>query len=264
MPKYQIKKTKLKELKPTTSALARYDWNSCRDDYINGMADEDGAIVFPPNKVLAEKYGIPLQSLLNKISKERWSDHRSAREREKSIEIHQLRLKKLAKKAVVFDETTADGAQLAQKLIADRLAELVRIRERDQARISRVLDDWEVADDEEIDMEALKIELRPMMWSTEIFELAKAQSLFAETGRRALGIKEDETGETINNQINLSVTQNVQRELTSDDETRAAALLGILNNPNLVLPGFTRAPDIDAEVVEEALEITAAPEGTDE
>lgn len=261
MPKYQISKPKLKELKPTTSALARYNWNDAREDYINGMLDDEGVLVFPKNKDLAEKYGIPLQSLLNKITKERWSDHRSAREREKSLELHKTRMKKLAKKAVIFDETTADAAQRAQQLIADRIEELYQVRERDKARIQAVLEEWDVTDPESLDMEALKIQLRPMIWSTEIFELAKALSLFAESGRRALGIKENETGTTMNQQINIEVTS-VQKELTSDDETRAAAILEVMRNPRLVLPGFT-APDIEGEVIEEAKEITAGPEPTD-
>lgn len=258
MPKYKIKKPQLKELKPTTSPLARYDWNSAREDYINGWKDSDDVIVFPKNKELAERYGIPLQSLLNKITKERWADHRSARERERSIETHQLRLKTLAKKAVIFDETTADAAQVAQKLILERLLELDQIRSRDRARIQAVLDDWDATDPNSVDMEALKAELRPMMWSTEIFELAKAMNLFAESGRRALGIKEDETGVTMNNQINIEIgTQNIQSELGSDDEARAAALLKVIRNPNLVIPELT-VPDlvVDAEVVEEQLEIT--------
>lgn len=262
MPKYTLQKPKLKELKPTTSALARYDWNSARDDYINGMLDDDNVLVFPKNKELAEKYGIPLQSLLNKITKERWADHRSAREREKSLELHKTRMKKLAKKAVIFDETTADAAQRAQQLIADRIEELYQVRERDKARIQAVLEEWDVTDPEDLDMEALKVQLRPMIWSTEIFELAKALSLFAESGRRALGIKEDETGITMNQQINIEVN-NVQKEMSSDDETRAAAILEVMRNPRLVLPGFN-APVIDGEVVEEAKEITTAPEPTDD
>lgn len=257
MTNYKLKKTtKLKELKPTTSSLARYDWNSAREDYINGCRDEDGAIVYLKNTDLAAKYGIPYQSLVNKITKERWSDHRSAREREKSIEVHQLRLKKLAKKAVVFDETTADAAQLAQKLILDRLVELSQIRERDKARIQAILEDWDATDPQDVDMEALKIELRPMMWSTEVFELIKSLNLAAESGRRALGIKEDETGVTMNNQINIEIgTQNVQSTLNSDDEARASALLQVIRNPNLVIPGLTDTV-VDAEVVTEQLEIT--------
>ena len=202
--------------------------------------------------------------MLNKITKERWSDHRKAREREKSIEIHQQRLKKLAKKAVIFDETTADAAQVAQKLILERLLELDQIRQRDRARIQAVLDDWDSTDPGSVDMEALKIELRPMMWSTEIFELAKAMNLFAESGRRALGIKEDETGVTMNNQINIEIgTQNVQSALSSDDEARAAALLQVIRNPNLVIPGLT-SPVVEAEVVEEPLEITDGSENDSE
>lgn len=256
MANYKLTKPKLKELKPTTSALARYDWNSAREDYINGWLDSDGAIVYPKNKELAEKYDIPAQSLANKINKERWNDHRNAREREKSIEIHQMRLKKLAKKAVVFDETTADAAQIAQKLILDRLQELYEVRERDKARIQNVLEEWDNADPDSVDMEALKIELRPMMWSTEVFELAKAQSLFAETGRRALGIKDDETGVTMNNQVNIEINaQSVQSELNSDDEARAAAILQVIRNPNLIIPGMVQ-PSTDESIAVEQLEIT--------
>ena len=257
----RIKKTKLSPLPDKNRKNAVYDWLSIREDYINGTEQEDGIVVYPTPTELSEKYGVPYQSLLNKSHKERWNDHRAARTREKNIAIHQERVKKLAKKAVIFDETTVDAAQVAQKLVLDRLMELESIRERDKARIQRVLAEWDVTEDSDVDMEALRKELRPMIWSTEIFELAKSLSLFAESGRRALGIKEDETALTMNQQINIQmVSQNAQDELDSDDENRARAILQIIRNPNLVIPNLVEpetVPELENIVEAEVLEIEA-------
>lgn len=254
MPPRKFKKPKLTELKPISDS-ARYDWAHAREDYINGITDDEGVVRYPKNAEICEKYNIPSQSLSNRINKERWADHRAARQREQSIALHQARLKKMAKKAVIFDETTADAAQVAQKIILERLLELDQIRIRDRVRIQRILDEWDETAPEDVDMDYIKQQIKPLMWSTEIFELAKAMSLFAESGRRALGIKEDETGITMNNNVSIEINSvNSNNVLTSDDETRAAALLQVLRNPNLIIPGLTDKKE-SIEQVDKPLEL---------
>ena len=254
MANYKPRKPKLPPLPVESDSRAKYDWVSARRDYIEGIVDGDGTLVYPKNADISEKYGIPGQSLANKIHKERWADHRNANERERALEIQKQRTKLLAKKAVVFDETAADAAQTAMKIIAERLLIIDAINQHDINRQKALL----MA--EEDGLEASYDELRPRWTFAEISELSKAFANFHEAGRKALGIKDDESGVTNNQTVNIEITTNVTEELRRNDETRQKALLSVLTNPNLVLPGVTD-PVVDAELVEdETLELTTGEE----
>lgn len=235
MPRYKAhKKTSLPPLPTKPDVRERYDWSGARQDYINGVTDADGTLVYPKNIELSEKYNIPVQSLANKVHKERWNDHRQANERARAIQIQKDRTKLLAKKAVIFDETAADAASTAMKIIADRLFMIDKINQKDLARQAALL---EIEETEGV--EAQYDELRPRWTFAEVSELSKAFANFHEAGRRALGIKDDESGVNNTQIVNVEITQNITDELKRDDETRQKALMSVLMNPNLVLPGVT-------------------------
>jgi hypothetical protein len=258
--KYRVAK-KLPPLPITTDHRARYDWNHARRDYVEGVIDEDGTLVYPNNKQIAEKYDIPIQSLANKIHKERWRDHRVARERERSLEVQQERVKKLAKKAVIFDETTLNAAQAGIRIILNRLLLIADLDETDEQRIRGLKQAYENGEADDADFQK---EIRRWVYYAEITELSKALEKFQIAGRTAAGIKEDESAITQNNTVNISLTQtNIREELERDDETRAQALLSVLRNPNLVLPGITDQV-LEGTTVDEPLEITDGSPEADE
>ena len=247
-------KDKLPALPTKYDARTKHDWVAAREEYINGTLDTDGTLRYPKNAEISAKYGIPVTSLTNRISKERWSDHRQAHERTRLMKIQQERMKVLAHKAVIFDETAANVAQTAMKIILERLLEIDRVRQADKKRIAEILERMEAG--EEVSRE----ELRPLYAFSEISELSKAFANFHEGGRRALGIRDDETGATKTPSVTIEINTTLQSRLSDYDETRQAGLLSVLKNPNLVIPGVTDKIE-DAEIVEtEQIAITTGDE----
>jgi len=249
--KYKVTKTKntLPALKKTYDARAKYDWISIRKDYIEGMDDGEGSTVYPTHGQLIEKYGVPEQSLRNRASQERWEDHRQAHKREITIVRQKEMAKKLAKKAVAFDEQAADGAIEAMRLIEARLPIIKDIQEWDDARRLALLEQLENGE-VEMDTKTVRNELRPMVSSSEFESLAKAYALFQDVGRKALGLTDGESA--INSQVTIEVSQlqnPVAQEMVKDSDARGREILRILKNKNLRLPGYTDV--VDAEVINE-------------
>jgi hypothetical protein len=249
MAKYKIKtKEKLPELKARYDERSKYDWLDVRAAFIEGTRDSDGTIVWPSVPELAKKYSIPEAALRNRVGSERWRDHRQAHQNQLAVERQKEHAKVLAKKAVKFDEQAVEASTVAQQIVLDRLYEIQELKTLDQPRLNEIRD--RVEQGEIIDPRELR---QSVVGYSELESLAKAFNLFNEVGRKALGLKD---GETAGAQTNIQINQitNVAEQLRQSDEQRNQALLSVLQNSNLKLPGITTGKQeeiLEGEIVDD-------------
>lgn len=235
--------------KKTSSQLSRakYNWTDAENDYVQGMEQgSEGAsqIVWPGYKEIAEKYDIPLQQVKNRAYKLRWSDKRKAREIKVATDIRRERVKGIADKAVRFDESVYDASTLGVALIRKRLEDLFVLvgSEMDPRSVENLKNKF-IATGE------LKAQdFHGTLYFKEMNELSKALQQFHDTGRKALGIKDDDGPQVV---VDIQQT-NVTTELMRPDIARVTGFLSVLQRQNVQLPsGIAQTqPDDDDEIVD--------------
>lgn len=241
-------KTKLPALKESYDERSLYPWMTIRTEYIEGFEDEDGTWAWPGIKELAERYEIPEKQLQNRINKERWIEYKKAHQNQIALERQKEHAKRLTGRAIKFDEQSLEIAEFANGLIMDRLNELAELQ--DLVVQNRQIYIEAIEAGEEVSVSKLKASAYS---GSELESIAKAFAMFAETGRKALGIKD---GESPINQTTTNITvqqTNIREDLNRTDADRMSEMMRILGNPNLSLPGVDKQPlALEGEVVEDA------------
>lgn len=244
------KVSKLPELKDKYDERSKYDWNEIRNDYIFGYKDEQGTLIYPKPKDIEVKHNIPAQYVSNRATKEKWLKHREAHQNEVAIAQQKEHQKRLANKAVKFDEQAANSATLTQDVLHNRMMRMMQLDAVDNERILDLVE--QVSNGRPVDR-ALRDELKPLVSTYEWEAIWKAYTLANEVGRKALGITDEKP--TLN-QTNVQINQiSPSASLKEVDDLRQQKLAEILQNPNLRLPVRqleAGTEDIeDAEIVEE-------------
>lgn len=250
-------KDSLPQLREKYDPRTKYDWVTARTEYIEGYKDSDGTIVYPGPKEISERFDIPYGNVTTFISKERWKDHRDAHQNRIAVERQKEHARVLAKKAVKFDEQAAEASAVGQQLILDRLLELQELRNYDRVRV------------EELKARMLAGEVIPVsrfksiIYHAELESLANSLSKFQDTGRKALGITDNDT--TVTQHVEINQT-NISNEMARPDQARAEGILQLLANKNIKLSGLQEQREIqNQEVVEaEVIELTDGSENDED
>lgn len=262
MSRYKLAKKNgnLPALKDKYDPRTGYDWLSARTAFIEGWKESDGAIVWPTAAQISDKYDIPVQNVYNFISKEKWKAHREAHQREIAIERQREQSKRLANRAVKFDETSAAISEQTKEVIAIRLEQILRLRKMDNERIDILI---KMIEDNDLEVSpSMRKELSPLVSAGEIESLMKGFALADEVGRKALGITETEDKGKIN--IEVTQTNNISEKMNQTDRAKIGGILDILSNNNIQLGELMverqkeiedKVKDVlDAEVIEEGSE----------
>ena len=242
-------KTKLPVLRESYDERSVYPWMNIRTEYIEGFEDSDGTWQWPSVRELAERFEMPEKPLQNRASKERWLEYRKAHQNKIALERQKEHERVLAGKAVKFDEQAVETAFFANQLIYDRLKELEKLKEiieRNRELAIEKVDAGEWVNPSQLKASAIS--------GAELESLAKAYSMFNETGRKALGIKDGDVNLTQNN---IEVTQtNIREELLRKDGDRIQEFMRIVGNKRFSVPmdqfGLTTGDEEDDEEIIEA------------
>ena len=223
-------KTKLPVLPESYTERAVYPWLNIRTEYIEGFEDDDGTWQWPSVKELAARFDMPEKPLQNRMSKERWLEYRKAHQNKIALERQKEHEKVLAGKAVKFDEQASATAIFGIELIYERLEELRSLK--GIVEQNREIAIAKVQEGEWVNPSQLKASA---ISGAELESLAKAMAMFTEAGHKALGIKD---GDTINlTQNNLEVTQtNIREELQRADGDRIKEFVRIIGNNRFSVP----------------------------
>jgi hypothetical protein len=226
---------------------SKYDWNTIRNDYIYGYQDKQGTLIYPKPKDLEEKHNVPAQYISNRATKEKWLKHREAHQNEVAIAQQKEHQKRLANKAVKFDEKAAIDATLTQDVLGARMMRMMQLDAVDNNRIQELI--AQIEDGRPVDR-ALRDELKPLVSTYEWEAIWKAYTLANEVGRKALGITDEKP--TLN-QTNIQVNQvSPTAALKELDELRNQKILEAMNNPNMRIPAITVAVETDEDEIEDA------------
>ncbi|MBP2652620.1 MAG: hypothetical protein H6Q73_189 [Firmicutes bacterium] len=80
--------------------MARHNWDEIRKEYIEGM-EQDGQLVYPTQKSIADKYGIAPETVNRKAKAEQW-------EVQREIFVNKTSIKRQEKKAELISD---EGSQ---------------------------------------------------------------------------------------------------------------------------------------------------------
>lgn len=237
---------KLPELKQEYDERSKYDWQAIRSDYIYGMEDADGTVIFPKPKELEEKYNVPAQYISNRATKEKWLKHREAHQNETAIVQQKEFQKKLAKKVVKFDERVADDSMTAARILGTRLRQMEIIQAADQSRISELVN--ELAEGtREVDQN-FRSEIKPLISSYEVEAIVKAMEIVIETGHKAMGVEDGRAA--ITNITQIANIQSPSQALQELDEKRQEAIANFFQNKNARIPQLGIGVEDEDEIVE--------------
>lgn len=235
----------LPALKDSYDERSKYDWNTIRNDYIFGFKDNAGTLVYPKPKDLEDRHSVPAQYISNRATKEKWMKHREAHQNEVAIAQHKEHQKRLANKAVKFDEQAATDASMTQEILGSRIRTMMMLTIVDNNRIEEIVE--EINNGREIDSE-LRAELKPLVSTYEYEAIWKAYTLANEVGRKALGITDDKQNIT---QTNVQINQvSPSAALKEIDDLRNQKLLEAFKNANMKIPGITTGHEEDIEDAE--------------
>lgn len=241
-------KTKLPVLRESYDERALYPWMNIRTEYIEGFEDDDGTWQWPSVRELAARFDMPEKPLQNRMAKERWLEYRKAHQNQITLERQKEHAKRLAGKAVKFDEKASDTAMFGMDLIFERLQELQELKaivEQNRQLAVQKVEDGEWVPPAQLKASAIS--------GAELESLAKAASMFTEAGHKALGIKDGENIQLTQNNVEINQT-NVRDELLRRDEDRVKEFLRIVQNKNFSVPqsALGQQPEEDDEEVIEA------------
>lgn len=239
-----------------TDPQAKYPWEDMMRDYVEGW-DNKGQTVYPTGTEIAQRYGVPANQVQNKMAKQRWKDHRQAHQAEVANERKKEAVKKMAGKAIKFDEDSLSVADAGMSVISNRIQFILDVQQAglDPATMDNLKE--KLARGEDLNMN----DFRGVVYYKELEALAKAAASFQDVGRKALGIKDGEN--TFVNQVNVDVQQtNVAAEIARPDRDRVKGILSIITrenaNLNLALPAGSSEPAVEenddipvAEIVED-------------
>lgn len=223
---------KLPELKTEYDERSKYDWQTIRNDFIYGMEDAEGTIIFPKPKELEEKYNVPAQYISNRATKEKWLKHREAHQNETAIVQQKEFQKKLANKVVKFDERVADDSMVAARILGDRLRQMEILQAADRTRINDLIN--ELAEGTRQIDGSFRNEIKPLISSYEVEAIVKAMAMVVETGHKAMGVEDGRAG--ITNTIQIANIQSPSQALQELDEKRQEAIANFFQNKNARIP----------------------------
>lgn len=217
-----------------------------RMEYIEGVRQSDGTIVFQNLLDLAEKYDLNYGTLKNRASIERWTDKRNAHQLAVNAELQKKRQQELAKEAHQFDGRMLDGAKLGANLVTQRLAEIAQEQNRSKARqerVQQILDAGGAVD---------KKDTYSAIYYKELQGLADSLETFQRIGMRAMGTDVNRVEVTGANGDPVQHVVSVREELHRDDPERLAATLqalmeaGILDQSNPAIDNV-----VDVTIIED-------------
>lgn len=101
--------------------MAKYDWDSITNDFIQGVTNEEGEFHYPTHEELSEKYGPAIKTIMNRSSKESWKEKREIFRTKKNNAIEEKKIEQFSNKAVEFDLLNLEIATKGLELVRDGL-----------------------------------------------------------------------------------------------------------------------------------------------
>jgi hypothetical protein len=239
---------------------SKYDWDSIRTNFINGIDRGGEDRWYPSLKELAEHHQVPGTTFKQRYARirkmssdERWPNKKDAAQMVLMQKRQKERIKAVAKHALDFDDRAHTAAKTGMAMVMTRLSEIAAQTAahkplRDDA-IERLRNGEPVS----------KAELYSQIRSQELLELANAADRWQQIGMRALGT--DVHKVDINGMVGdtTNVLVNVNQELARDDADRLGQVIEGMRAANLLPPdvaeALTTGQDkgvhdiVDAEVV---------------
>lgn len=242
-PKYKA----VRDKKPRTGL--RYDWDTIRVDYIEGIRPDKGdedVREWPTLAAVADKHGVPHQRVRERSSQERWTIQRQEYQRKLALSRQNKRVAKLANEAVEFDNKALTTAKLGMAMVTARISEIAKEVQQHNTRREQALQlqaegfDVDIAD------------LKTVIDARELNTLGQAALSWQQLGMKALGtdVLRTEVSGTVD--VDIEVTS-IAREMSRDDPERLAAFLVAAQRSGLFEAAgeLTAVPDIiDADIIE--------------
>lgn len=207
-------------------AHPKYDWESIKRDYVEGIGDRDGEIFWPNLRELSEVHNVPYNRVREHAAKDGWSEQRSAYQSHVEKTRQRKRAEHLAKEAVDLDATALRMSKVGMQLVSERLGEVAnavmeRRREEERQR--------EAGQPPDI----FGAVFSPSVDAREQEQLARAAAGWHALAGKALGeVPTTRTEVTGAEGVELSITQRLQE----DDPDRVYGLLRAAERAGL-LPG---------------------------
>lgn len=241
---------KLPVLKDEYDERSKYDWTAIRHDFIYGVEDSSGTVIYPKPKELENIHNVPAQYVSNRATKEKWLKYREAQQNEEAIARQKEHQKRLANKAVKFDEEIIRYSETVQRILNARVNQIEMANAVDAERLNNLIMD--VADGKRRIDNTLRNELKPLVSSYELESLMKSVALNLEVAHKAMGIDEGQQN-VINTTVQIANVTPSQA-LQEADELRQKALEQFFNNTRAVIPslGIGGPEDIEGELVDDS------------
>lgn len=179
------KGNKTRTTKTPAKRPTRYDWDSIRTAFIEGMPVPDGGQferTFHTQKEIAELFDVPYQRVRERASQERWTELRHKEQIEVAAKRQKERSEKILGDALDFDEKTLKVAQVGINLITARLGEIASDVKDYRERRAEAIEKMKRGEKVEA------FELYSAVNYREMESLASAAARFQEIGNKALGI----------------------------------------------------------------------------
>lgn len=223
----------------------KYDYDSARLEYIEGIEQDDGSSRIPSLKELAERHDIPYTAVRRAASKERWTERQTTYQSQIASERQKKRIKELSGQGIEFDTKAHKAAQLGVSMATARLAE---IAEDFQARSPKIKEARErMSRGEPVE----KWELYSAVNYRELEGLASALERFQTVGMKALGTDVNRHEVTSPDGSMQPQTININAELGRDDPERLGAFIQALHEVGLTPNDIAAENVVDAEIVDD-------------
>lgn len=90
----------------TKNNTKKINWEPIHDNYVQGITQKDKTKQFPTHNQLSQKYNVPLGTIKNKASEEKWTEQR----KRYKLKVKQKLLEKKGHKSVLDDPVEEDEA----------------------------------------------------------------------------------------------------------------------------------------------------------
>lgn len=223
----------------------KYDYDSARLEYVEGIRQDDGSDRLPTLKELAERHDIPYTAIRRAASKERWTERQTTYQSQIANERQKKRIKELAGQALAFDTNAHKAAQLGVSMATARLAEIAEEFKAKQPRIKEARERMERGDPVE------KWELYSAINYRELEGLSGALERFQSVGMKALGTDVNRHEVTSPDGSMQPQQINIHAELGRDDPERLGAFIQALHDVGLTPNDIAAEQVVDAEIVDD-------------
>lgn len=200
----------------------RYDWDTVRAAYVEGVKDEDGQHRWPSLNEVADLFEVPANRCREHASKEQWTEQRAAYQSHLEKVRQERRAQELAQEASELDSRALNSAKAGLGLVTSRLGEIAQSLKEHQKEQQRRVESGQPRD------------FQPGLDAKELETLARAAVAWHQLGGRAIGDVETMRHEVVGQGGGpVEVESSIKAELSRDNPERLHGFLVALERSGL-------------------------------